>query len=88
MAARAPMYTYECPFLTGEDRVTCTTSINDQQYHTYCREIAQVEKEPNYIQCNAYKALMTSPFMTMKRIYREMDDMAQGQARGKPPSKV
>lgn len=88
MAARAPMFTYECPFLTGEDRVTCTTAITEEQYHTYCREISNTEKEPNYHQCNAYKALLNAPIMLMKRLYAKEMDMAHGQARGKPPDKV
>ena len=88
MAARAPMFTYECPFLTGEEGIPCTTSINEEQYHTYCREISQVEKEPNYNQCNAHKALLTAPIMIMKRLYADMSDMAHGHARGQLPPKV
>ena len=81
MAERKPLIVYECPFLMGTEGIVCTAQVTEQQYHTYCREIPQQDKPPNYLKCPAHNRYQQAPIMTMKKIYGQQMDIAHGQAR-------
>lgn len=72
---QAPMR-IECPFID-----TCNAEIDQCQFESYCRELAAVPHQPNYLGCGAYKKNMGSPRMWMQRALGAVDDQGQGQAR-------